>query len=144
MKKRFVELIESNMRAIDRMSDRLKAGADFFGYSRAQLQMIVRLRLSGRAKLKDIARREMTPASNLCALFRNLEKDGLISREIDESDRRNTWYSVSAKGAKLADRAMDLLRTRVEEFFSGISRQDEEKLTDALETINKLLNKMEQ
>ena len=131
------------MRAIDRMSGRLTAGAGSIGYSRQQIQLVVRLHLSGRSKLKDIARREMTPASNLCAIFRKLEKDGLIRREIDDADRRDTWYSVSAKGVKLADKALDLLRRRVEEFFSDISRTDEEKLTAALETINELLSKME-
>lgn len=142
-KKEFVGLIEMNMRAVDRMSDRLKAPADFFGYSRQQIQMIVRLHMSGRAKLKDIARREMTPASNLCAIFRGLEKEGLVCREIDESDRRNTWYYASEKGEQLAGQAIILLRERVAEFFSGISREDEARLTAALKTINELLNKME-
>jgi len=143
-KKEFVRLIEMNMRAVDRMSDRLKAPTDLIGYSRQQIQLIVRLHVSGRSKLKDVARREMTPASNLCAVFKRLENDGMILREIDKSDRRDVWYSVSAKGAKLAEQAIDLLRERVAEFFSGISREDEIRLTAALKTINELLNKMEE
>jgi len=143
-KKELVSLIEMNMRAVDRMSDRLKARAEAIGYSRHQIQIIVRLYLSGRSKLKDMAQREMMPTSNLCAIFRRLEKDGLIQREIDKSDRRNTWYFVSPKGAKLAERAMDLLRERITEFFSGISREDETRLTEAMKTINNLLKKMEE
>jgi len=142
-KKEFVSLIEMNMRAIDRMSDKLKARAHTIGYSRHQIQIIVRLHLAGRSKLKDMAQREMMPTSNLCAIFRKLEKDGLVLREIDKSDRRNTWYFVSPKGAKLAEQALDLLSERIAEFFSGISREDETRLTVALKTINKILIQME-
>jgi DNA-binding MarR family transcriptional regulator len=142
-RKEFVNLIESNMRAIERMSGKIKARQGRINYSHQQIQIIVRLYMSGAAKLKDIAARELTPASNLCASFRRLEKDGLVCRKIDESDRRDTWYSVTKKGAGLAELALDLLRERVSEFFSGISRGDEARLTAALKTINEILNKME-
>ena len=72
-----------------------------------------------------------------------MERDGLVSRRIDEKDRRNTWYAVTEKGAKIATNAMDAMRNAIEKLFSGISRDDEIALTSAMKTINKILEKME-
>lgn len=113
------------------------------GYPRQQLSILVRLHIGGPAKLKDIARREIVPAPNLCAAFRKLERDGLVLRRIDENDRRNTWYSVTDNGAKIAAQAMNATRAVIEKLFSQLSRTDEDALTAALKTINNVLTKME-
>lgn len=143
--KEFVNLIEQNMIVLAWLTDRLKtSNSVFFRHPRQQLELLVRLHLGGRTRLKDISARECTPASNLCATFRILESKGLVRREIDESDRRNTWYSMTAKGEKLAIETMQLLRVRIMEIFSGLTRADEAKLTGALRTINELVNKMKE
>ena len=95
------------------------------------------------AKLKDIARREMVTAPNLCAAFRKLERDGLVLRKIDENDRRNTWYSVTKAGEKVANQAIESMRNTIEMLFSKLSRSDEDSLTKSLKTINGILTKME-
>jgi DNA-binding MarR family transcriptional regulator len=104
---------------------------------------LVRLHNGGRAKLKDIARREHISTPNLCAAFRKLEHDGLVIRATDDEDRRNTWYCVSPRGAELSLQAMDLFRQGVEKMFSGISKEDEKRLTDALRTLRSVLNNVE-
>jgi DNA-binding MarR family transcriptional regulator len=140
IRKEFINLIEQNIIILDRMSSRLKSGAgDLSAFPRQQLQIIARLHLGGRAKLKDIARRESVPASNLCSAFRKLEKDGFVLREIDENDRRDTWYSLSKAGDKVAERAMEAFHSRVAELFAGISKDDEAELTTALKSMNKVL-----
>ncbi len=143
-RKEFVKLFESNILLFDRLSDKLKRAPAFLaGFPRQQLSVLVRLHLGGPDLLKEIARREMLTAPNLCAVFRKLERDGLVSRRIDEKDRRNTWYAVTEKGAKIATEAMDVMRNAIENLFSGISRDDEIALTSAMKTINKILEKME-
>lgn len=144
-KKEFVNLIEQNMIVLAWLTDRLKtSNSVFFRHPRQQLEILVRLYLGGRSRLKDISARECTPTSNLCATFRILESKGLVRREIDESDRRNTWYSMTAKGEKLAIQTIELFRMRIMEIFSGLNKADEEKLTEALRTINELVNKMKE
>ena len=113
------------------------------GYPRQLLSILVRLHNGGRAKLKDIARREHVSAPNLCAVFRRLEADNLVIRTIDEEDRRNTWYCVSDAGAELATVAMGLFRDGVERVFANISCEDEARLTDALRTMHNILKKVE-
>lgn len=143
MNKEFAQLMESNITILAWLSERLRIhDSPLFQYPRQQLKILVRLYMGGRAMLKEIARRESVPASNLCAAFRNLERDGMVRREVDKLDRRNTWYSATAKGTKLARRAMDEFRARILELFSGLSAKDEAKLTAAMKTMNKILNKM--
>ncbi len=143
--KEFVNLIEQNMIILAWLTDRLNtSNSVFFRHPRQQLELLVRLHLGGRARLKDISARECTPTSNLCATFRILESKGLVRREIDESDRRNTWYSMTDKGRKLAVQTMELLRMRIMEIFAGLNKADEARLTGALRTINELVMKMKE
>ncbi|MBQ8294306.1 MAG: MarR family transcriptional regulator [Alphaproteobacteria bacterium] len=143
-RKEFVELIEQNAWTLDRLADKLRlARAESIGYPRQLMSILVRLHQGGRARLKDIARREHLSASNLCAAFRRLERDGLVVRFIDEEDRRNTWYSVSEAGATKAVFAMDLFRAGVERVFAHVSREDEVRLTDAMRVMKEILQKVE-
>ena len=142
-RKEFVSLLEDNIWMLDRLADKIRMGrAETTGYPRQLMSILVRLHQGGRARLKDIARRENVSAPNLCAAFRKLEQDGLVLRSIDEDDRRNTWYCVSDAGAKLATKAMELFRSGVEDMFSSLSSDDGRRLSDAMRTINDILKNM--
>ena len=67
----------------------------------------------------------------------------MVLREVDEKDRRNTWYSVTEKGAEVARAMIAEFENTISEVFAKLSREDEEKLTDAMSTINKILTNME-
>lgn len=143
-RKEFVRLMEESIWTLDKIADRLRLErVDSTGYPRQLMSILVRLHNGGRARLKDIARREHVSAPNLCAAFRKLESDGLVVRTIDEDDRRNTWYCVSDTGSKLARDAMDLFRDGIERVFAGVSSADEIRLTDALRTMHEILKKVE-
>ena len=144
-RKEFVRLMESNIWMLDKYADRLRSDvAHDSDFPRQQMSILVRLHQGGRAMLKDIARREYVSTPNLCAVFRKLESDGLVLRVVDENDRRNTWYSVTERGAQLASQSMERFRNGVEKLFEDISKEDEAELTAALKTMNKILSKMEQ
>jgi DNA-binding MarR family transcriptional regulator len=143
--KEFVNLVEKNIMLVSKLAMRLKTHYKVFSrFPRQHLQILMRLHMHGRTRLKDIAVRECAPASNLCAVLRVLEKSGLVRREVDEADRRNILYSVTPAGAKLANRALKAFRNHMEALFAGISKNDEMELTDALKTINKLLTKIKE
>ncbi|MBO5739669.1 MAG: MarR family transcriptional regulator [Alphaproteobacteria bacterium] len=143
-RKEFVRLMEENIWTLDKIADKLRLDrVDTTGYPRQLMSILVRLHNGGRARLKDIARREHVSAPNLCAAFRKLESDGLVIRTIDEDDRRNTWYCVSESGAELARVAMDLFRGGIERIFANVSREDEVRLTQALRTMHEVLKKVE-
>lgn len=143
-RKEFVTLLENNIWTLDRLADKLRLDrAEATGYPRQLLSILVRLHNGGRAKLKDIARREHVSTPNLCAAFRKLEHDGLVVRTTDDEDRRNTWYCVSSRGAELSIRAMELFRDGAEKIFANISKDDEKRLTEALRTLNSVLENVE-
>lgn len=143
-RKEFVRLIEENMTIMDRLMDRTKAQSMRNAeYTRSQISVLVRLHLGGRALLKDIAYREYTTTPNLCATFKILESRGLVLREVDEKDRRNTWYSVTPAGAAVAKKMIADFENTIGQVFAGLSREDEEKLVGAMTTINKVLSGME-
>lgn len=144
-RKEFVSLFEKNIWVLDKMADKLRLErVEGTGYPRQLTSILVRLHNGGRAKLKDIARREHMSAPNLCAAFRKLERDGLVVRTIDEEDRRNTWYSVSPAGEHLAVRAMDLFRTGIEKMFADLSDADEKRLVSALHILYDVLSNLDQ
>ena len=143
-RKEFIRLIEDNMTIMDRLMDRMKSKMIRKAtYTRSQVSVLVRLYLGGRALLKDIACREFTTTPNLCATFKILESRGLVLREVDDEDRRNTWYSVTTKGAEVAKSMIAEFENNISEVFAKLSREDEDKLVDAMSTINKVLTKME-
>ena len=143
-RKEFIRLIEDNMMILDRLFDSLKSKIIHdLPYTRSQISVIVRLYLGGRALLKDIACREFTTTPNLCATFKNLESRGLVLREVDSKDRRNTWYSVTPMGADVAKSMIAKFEDVIKQVFAKLPRQDEEKLTAAAATINSILKNME-
>ena len=143
-RKEFVRLMEENIWILDKIADKAHMErAETADYSRQMMSILVRLHNGGRARLKDIARREHVSAPNLCAAFRKLEADGMVVRTIDENDRRNTWYCVSSTGADKACAAMNVFRNGIEHVFSSLTREDEARLTDALRTIRDVIKKVE-
>ncbi|MBO4480001.1 MAG: MarR family transcriptional regulator [Alphaproteobacteria bacterium] len=144
VRKELISLLEKNIILFAKLSERInRANLDFGNYSRAQVQLLVRLYVSGRTRLKDLAAREFVPAPNLCAAFRKMERDGIVLRAVDENDRRNTWYSVTDKGAKLATHFIDMFHHAISIIFKDINKDDEEKLINSFKTMNAILVKME-
>ena len=76
-------------------------------------------------------------------MFRKLERDGLVLRVVDDSDRRNTWYSVSEAGASVANKFIDMFHGAVAEVFKNIGKEDENELINAFKSINTIFLKME-
>ena len=142
--KELVSWLEKNVLLFAKLSERINRGRVQFGeYSRQQVQFLIGLHLGGRQKLKDIAAREFVPAPNLCAAFRKLERDGLVARNIDEKDRRNTWYSVTPTGAEVAKRFMEIFHQAMAAIFKDIDKADEEELIRSFKSINNIFVKME-
>lgn len=144
-RKEFVKLMEENGMVLERLVARLhQYPSQSVGYSRLQLMVLVDLMVSGKSKLKEIAHRQCMPTPNLCIMFRKLEGEGLVTRMVDENDRRNTWYSVTNKGAKIANQFKEAVFDMVENFCRGLSANEEKKLTQCLSYLNTILKRVEE
>lgn len=144
VRKELVSLLEKNILLFAKLSERINRDMVNFGeYSRQQAQFLIRLYLGGRVRLKDLAAREFLPAPNLCAAFRKMERDGLVLRAVDENDRRNTWYSVTERGAAVATKFIDMFHNAIATIFKDIDKNDEDELIKSFKTMNGILMKME-
>ena len=142
--KELASLIWKNILSFAKLSERInRSQMSFNDYSRTQMQLLIRLYIGGRVRLKDLAAREFVPAPNLCTAFRKMERDGFVIRAVDEDDRRNTWYSVSERGAKVATDIIEMLHNAISEMFKDIDKKDEEELIRSFKSMNDILLKME-
>ncbi len=143
-RKELASLVWKNILSFAKLSERInRSQMSFSDYSRTQMQLLIRLYLGGRVRLKDLAAREFVPAPNLCTAFRKMERDGLVLRAVDEEDRRNTWYSVTEYGAQVANEIIEMLHNAICEMFKDIDKKDEEELVRSFKSMNEILIRME-
>lgn len=100
------------------------------------------LKEAGKAKLKDIAAKTGYSPQNLCILYNGLEKDGLIAREVDSTDRRNTYYFLTDKGLQTLEKNKSKARDAIKELFSRLSDNDLTELKKSLEKVNNIIEKV--
>lgn len=100
------------------------------------------LKEAGKAKLKDIAAKTGYSPQNLCILYNGLEKDGLIAREVNSTDRRNTYYFLTDKGLQTLEKNKSKARDAIKELFGRLSDNDLTELKKSLEKVNNIIEKV--
>jgi DNA-binding MarR family transcriptional regulator len=78
-------------------------------------------------------------ASNVTGLVDRLEKRGLLTRHVDESDRRAKLISVTQEGAHLRTRLMERL-AQPPPFIAGLSREEQRMLAHIASQALRLAN----
>ncbi len=134
-----VDEFEKQIQSSYRIKKRIENSVGAINVSRQKLSTLISLRLAGKSKLKDIAEDTGSSPQSLCIMFNNLEKEGLIKREIDSNDRRNTYYSVSEKGDKMLKIVMVSVKKAILKVLDGMNDKDVEEFGKALKTINKIV-----
>ena len=72
-------------------------------------------------------------------MFNNLEKEGLVAREIDANDRRNTYYSITESGIKKLDDKINEIKASLANLLDDMDDRDVEEFGKALRTMNKIM-----
>ncbi len=104
--------------------------------------LLVDLKEIGRSKLKDIALKTGYSPQNLCMLYNGLEKEGLIARQVDDFDRRNTYYFLTSEGERAVEESEKIVLRLVVKMFSSLSDDDLVSLKNSLETLNNIMEKI--
>ena len=104
--------------------------------------MLDDLREVGKARLKDFALQTGHSTQNLCSLYSGLEKEGLIGREVDLNDRRNTYYFITKRGEKILNENQRKARNVIKDIFLKLSSDDLDELKKCLETTNSIIEKV--
>ncbi|MDR1912113.1 MAG: MarR family transcriptional regulator [Helicobacteraceae bacterium] len=138
-KRKVVELFEKNHNIMHKLAE--KMSLSFGKHPRQIFPILEKLSEKGKMRLKDIAADLEMSSSSLCVLFSQMEKKGLIVREIDQSDRRNTFYSVSQKGEEVRNEMMEQLRVCIMKLFEPLSANELQEVCDAIDVVNRILEK---
>ena len=93
-----------------------------FGW--AYLPVVFALKENGRLTQKELAEHAKVEQPTMAALLARMERDGLIARESNATDKRSSWISLSAKANFRLPGAMKQLAEVVELATSGLSRAE--------------------
>ena len=72
-------------------------------------------------KMTELSRRLMVTGGNVTGITDQLEKEGLVTRDVDPNDRRSISVKLTAEGRALFDRMAVAHEQWVVEMFGGLS-----------------------
>ncbi|MCL2149897.1 MAG: MarR family transcriptional regulator [Dehalococcoidia bacterium] len=95
----------------------------------------------------DIANKLGVSSARVAAALNKLEDDGLITRQIDENDRRKILVSITKKGKDLAEKHQQAVTSAVSEMLQLLGEYDAKeyvritgKLADIIPTAQRAIN----
>ena len=83
-----------------------------------------------------MAKRINRDKSTTTVLVRKLEREGLISGEVDTKDKRNRLMFLTEKGAQYKDVLSKISSELLETFYKGFSEEEKQKFFSLLNRIN--------
>ncbi|MDR2153122.1 MAG: MarR family winged helix-turn-helix transcriptional regulator [Helicobacteraceae bacterium] len=132
-----LKLLEKNHEIMDNLAKQMSVS--YSKHEHRVFHILEELNKNGKIRLKDLANiHEMPSASSLCVTLGQMEKEGLVVREIDAQDRRNTYYSISQKGQTHADEVMNLARKHFIKLFSPLSEEEIKTIQEAIAVVNEI------
>ncbi|MGZ5966401.1 MAG: MarR family winged helix-turn-helix transcriptional regulator, partial [Polyangiales bacterium] len=96
--------------------------------SLARFDLLMQLLREDGQTLAELSRRMLVTAGNLTGLVDRAERDGIVERRPDPSDRRLTRVVLTSRGRKLADRAVARHAELAEEILGPLDPQEREEL----------------
>ncbi|EJP6474033.1 MarR family transcriptional regulator [Clostridium botulinum] len=93
--------------------------------------------------LKKLSTYICVSTSSLCIMLTRMMEKGLVYREVDERDRRNTFYSLTEKGINLIDKEIEGKVHNMEEKIIDLSSIQKEKLYNAIKDIEEIIDILE-
>ncbi|EPY6468375.1 MarR family winged helix-turn-helix transcriptional regulator [Clostridium sporogenes] len=93
--------------------------------------------------LKKLSTYICVSTSSLCIMLTRMIKEGLVYREVDQRDRRNTFYSLTDKGINLIDKEIEGKVHNMEEKIMDLSLIQKRKLYNAIKDIEEIIDILE-
>jgi DNA-binding MarR family transcriptional regulator len=134
-----VELFENNHAIMHKLADNI--GLSFDKRAIKLFPVLERLEKTDKTRLKDLSAQLGLSSSMLCVTLGQMEKEGLVAREIDIKDRRNTYYSITQAGRVVAKEIMDRLREYIKRLFEPLGEEELKKVCEAIVVVNNALER---
>jgi DNA-binding MarR family transcriptional regulator len=110
------------------------------GLSAAKLSALSVVVFAGPISLKELAAAEQVRPPSMTRTVGELEADGLVTREADDSDGRVTRIRATSKGTRLFQRGRDARINLLAGWLKELDRGDLAVLDQASQVLNRLFS----
>jgi MarR family 2-MHQ and catechol resistance regulon transcriptional repressor len=124
------------VRSAEALHAEVSRGLAVDGLTASQFSAMKVLRIHGKLAQRDIAKYILKSGGNITVLVDNLEREGLVSRERDTTDRRVVYVSLTQAGEETFDRLYPGHLARIRESMSGLTDAECEQLTSLLQKVS--------
>ncbi|WP_251861629.1 MarR family transcriptional regulator [Clostridium sp. Marseille-Q2269] len=101
------------------------------------------LNKNSKISLKKLSTYINVSTSSLCIMLTRMMEEGLVYREVDEKDRRNTFYGLTAQGINLIHKEIKEKVDTVEEKIINLSSSEKERLYKSIKIIEEIMDLLE-
>ena len=127
----WVRLLACAHAAEQRVKNRIKEN---FGINQTQFNLLSQLdRAPEGIRMGEIARRTVVTGSNVTVVVDDLQRRGLVSRQVAEGDRRATVITLTSKGRSAFAEMAPVHAVWIEEIFAEMSDADKRDLVRQLD-----------
>lgn len=99
-----------------------------FGLTESQIAVLEALKHLGPLQQGELCQKILRSGSNVTTVVDNLERDGLVHRSRDESDRRIQVVNLTEKGRELVDRALPVHVGRITDTMAALEPEEQREL----------------
>jgi DNA-binding MarR family transcriptional regulator len=109
---------------MQRMHQYMQRSVERYGLTEGRLQLLMRLRHRGDLPLGELADLMRVSPRNVTGLVDHLERDGLVARVPDPTDRRSVRAHITERGDQLVKDMFQEFMRRAMRIFEGIPQDD--------------------
>ena len=112
----------------------MKAG----GLTSSQFAVLEVLYSKGDLKICEIIEKILTTSGNVTVVIKNLEKDGLVSKNSDPEDKRSMLISITDKGKKIMDEIFPKHIDNINNIFNILTTEEKLELKKILKKFKEI------
>ena len=107
-----------------------------------QFRTLINLKELKKSTLKDLSSSIHVSSSSLCIMLNKMVDEGIVNREEDPKDRRNTFYSLTPGGLDLLDNEIEKKLEYIGEKVSKLSIEEKKRLIEYINGIGEIIEKI--
>ena len=102
------------------------------GLTTARFGVLEALYNKGDLRICEIIEKILTTSRNITVVIKNLEKDGLVKKNLDPKDKRSTIISITDSGKKIIEDILPKHIENINEIFSVLTKEEQITLKNIL------------
>lgn len=112
-------------------------------FTEKQFRLVMLLNSRGKIKLKELSQMADISNSSICIMLNKMVDDGLVERETDTVDRRDTYYYLTDKGINVIEVEKEKRINKINLLIdSKLDEQDKEELLKSIVDMRTIVQKM--